>query len=425
MFPGISPPDTSRRIFIWSLGLILFFVVISFSAVVAVDIVFERWLGITSDNAVLYLIRDGRGISVTNDLHFDQTDRLLFMLDFSCIFNLVREIEAVVMRNADIEVTWDGRKGEGVIKEYRPDGTKFLAVFGQCEKDRDNPDGSIVKGLFIGGDLHYGDVDYYRDGKRNAGGMAYYDGSRWNHLWSAAKETVKVGSLAEFGRRNYSITVSPWNWEYLGGSLLRQDSSKVIIESRHRMIARASDGTPLELTMKRTVLKSEGEDYVVFRVEFINTGGEPLLFSYTFAETPWIGDYGTSAGDVGWTAEGSVKMEAPVFTARHTFAGFWDIGNPEVFEKGPFTGAANFIDWSQNPPVSVYFSNKQEFDYHSLYYKQMPLAGEDTRGIYLLWNDETLYQGGSKKFVYAVGMAKAPDMKGLPAAPKIDYARVY
>lgn len=395
-------------------GFIVFFVfLIVFSAfIIGTDFVFERVFHINSENAVTYFIRDDGGrIKVVNDLGFDQAHRLVFMIDFNCVFNLLDEIEAVFVNKPLIELSWNNEKGEGIIKEFRPDGSKFLVVLSRFVKRAGIPDGASVKGLFIGGDLPYGDVDAYNDRSRNNTGMAFYDGKRWYHIWCAINEGMILSDQD-------ATEIPPWGWNYLGSRVLKASSSEVVIESMHELGGITSGALPVGLLMKRTLYKRGGDDYVILKIEYSNTGTTPIIYTYSFGDEPWVGNFGTSKGNVGWADGVLYRRQGLVLTDKHKFAGYWDIGNDDIGEGHNFTGYANFVEWVSHPPDFVYFANNFTPDLDKLD-SSLPLDSYDNRIINLLWLDEVLKPGESKTHTFALGMA-GPDTSGkLPVKPAV------
>lgn len=407
-------------IFLFGIALFCIFLIFSFAFIIGTQFVFERIFHINSENAVTYFIRDNNDrIKVTNDLGLDQADRLVFMIDFNCVFNFLDEIEAILINDPIIELSWDEDGGEGIIKEFRPDGSKFLVVLSRYIKSTRIPDGFNVKGLFIGGDLPYGDVDVWKDRSRRNSGMAFYDGKRWYHIWCAANEGLGIGSMKEsLNEDRFTIKVEPWNWDYLGSDVRHQNSSEVIVQSYHEIEGMTGDSTPVRLSMKRTLYKKAGDDYVILKIEYINMGKFPLVYSYAYGDEPWVGDFGDSAGDVGWADGALYKYQGNISSTNHTFAGLWDIGNDVIGEGHGFTGYANFIEWLGNPPDSVYFANDftsapQAIDSH------MPLNSKAGRVVYLMWDDEILKPGEGKAYTLAIGLARPGRAEGFPLKPNV------
>jgi len=73
-----------------------------------------------------------------------------------------------------------------------------------------------------------------------------------------------------------------------------------------------------------------------------------MRFIYVYGDEPWLGNYGSSAGDVGWVADGLVLHEGAIDVNKYNFLGFYDYGNDVIVELHNFTGMANFIEWLDN-----------------------------------------------------------------------------
>jgi len=371
--------------------------------------VLHFWFSVNSGNAVVYLVRDSGGrIRLTRDLRFDEGEKLVFMLDGSILFRGLERGLSVLSGKPYMSLVWDAKQGSGMIREVRPDGTKFLVVLSRFQTGQ-----RVPRGIFIGGDLPYGDAERWRDLSRSNTGMAYYDGHRWRHIWCSINEGVTFEGTAQ--------AVEPSEWRYLGSRVVKADSSEVLLWSMHDLSGDIPGTGPVKLRMARTLSKRSGDDYVVLRVDYINVGQRPLSFNYTFGDEPWIGEFGDSSGDVGWTAKRVFYREGFILPVVDSYAGFWDAGNAEAGETGEFTGFANFIEWMVNPPAIVYFSNTLELEG---FREGRLLDSRDNRVINLVWFSEYLRPKEAKSFVFALGMAK-PGAEGQPVKPEVEMEILY
>jgi len=389
-------PTLSPRLKKGALIAAALIVVLVFSLVIA-----RQVFHLTSTNAVIYFLRLADGsLEITNHLRPDENDRVERMLDISCLFNVFAKAQATIGLG-NIELTWSERNGDGVIKEFRLDGTELLIVLSRFANDEGTP-----QGLFIGGDLPLGDTQRSSEAANNNTGIAYYDGKRWNHIWCSLNEGV---SLVDGDKTVYG----PEKWNYLGSTVLKSTSSEVVLESRHEVRALVR-GAPVVLSMKRTVLKRLGDDYLILKVEFSNQGRTPFAYSYELGDEPWVGDFFRgSRGNIGWTDGELFKYEDYVDTSRHKFAGYWDIGNDVIHEKHNFTGYADFVEWLSGPPSFVYFANNFGYDRVD---ERKPLSSWNNRVLGLVWLNQALRPGERKEYVVALGMAK-PVSQGGPFFP--------
>jgi hypothetical protein len=362
---------------------------------------YDSLFGLTTTNAVVYLIKDAEGIKLKNDIDSNEVDNLVFMFDFSCLMNLFIRSASALSNTSLMELTWDKDGGDGVIKEFRADGSKFLVVL-----SRYYDDGNIApRGLFIGGDLPYGDFDRWRERSRNNTGIAYYDGNRWYHIWCSINEGLSING----DRRVFY----PRDWFYEGSRVVENSGSEIIIESYHSLSPKINN-EKVNLFMKRTLWKKRDEDYVVLKIDIKNMGDRVVSYNLSFGDEPWVGDFGDSRGDVGWYEGGILRYEGHISPLRFRYGGYWDIGNDLIGERWPFTGYANFIEWLDNPPNYVYFS-----DSFGEVNENSPLSSRFNRVINLLWLYQVLMPGESKTYTLALGMARPPHSGGLPIKPLI------
>ena len=148
------------------------------------------------------------------------------------------------------------------------------------------------------------------------------------------------------------------------------------------------------------------------RVE--NAGRRALSYHYVYGDEPWVGEFGSSAGNVGWVKERLYYYEGVVDPRTHTFAGMYDAGNTLIPGAGQtFSGVANFIEWlGSNRPDLVYFSNK--IGVFAQEKERVPLYSKDNRVIFLQWGPRLLRPGESELHLLAIGMADTAPGEPLP-----------
>lgn len=378
--------------------IVSLFLVLSFVSLIILHSVFD----FNTTNAVFYLIKDDKGrLGITRDLGFNESSKLVFMLDASCIFHYLEGLASAIIDEPYIELTWDKKIGKGVIKEFRPDGTRLLLVLSRYKEEEGAP-----QGVFLGGDLPYGDVDRIKEDDRNNTGMAFYNGNKWHHIWCSINEGLSIKDVED--------SIEPWNWKYIRSNVIKSSGTEVIVESLHEYKTNIA-GYPVILLMRRTLSKKAGDDYFKLKIDISNIGKGPVFYLYTFGDEPWVGEFGDSSGDVGWTNVGLYKHESYVSPFTHNFAGFWDIGNEAAKEWHNFSGYANFVEWILNRPTLVYFSNSfVEVN------ERKPLDSKDNRILNLLWLDQHLMPGDTKSYILALGMAHPNPSIGLPVKPAVD-----
>lgn len=294
---------------------------------------------------------------------------------------------------------WDEETGRGCITSNHPNGTKLVTCFGRFIDGNDE----APAGLFLGGNLPF-TVKVGTRTAPNATGMSFYDGTRWNHIWCSVNEAFLTNEPQP-------LNIGPAKMKFLGGKVLRSTDSQVILTSRHEIPLRRT-----KLLMQRYVFFKAGDIHYVMVNKVTNTGPGEANFSYVYGDEPWVGNYGSSRGDVGWLQDRVVNEEGAFDTRTNSFAGMFDYGNPAMNEGHNYTWAANFIEWLGEPPTVGFFSNKPG------YYEERhePLAS-DTRFIGLQWGPQVLAPGESKTYIMAIGMAGRDAMSGFPVKPRVDF----
>jgi hypothetical protein len=189
-----------------------------------------------------------------------------------------------------------------------------------------------------------------------------------------------------------------------------------MLESSHVFKALRDDSTPLELSMKRTLYKKVGQNYILLKIQYTNTGSTPVKYLQAFGDEPWVGDFKRgSEGNVGWTCDSLYERSTYISPEKYGYAGFWDYGNESANERHVYTGYADFVEWFSPRPDFVYFSNG--FKYPDK--KREVLDSPDNRTIQILWVSQTLKPGESRTYELALGMA-VPHGTILPVKPQVE-----
>ncbi len=369
-----------------------------FSVFVLVDInIVDNYYG-------LFILKkqSGIGIEITNDLYSDQVRRLLFKFDFNPFY------ENVVVKkftNKDeypfLSFVWDKNNGRGFVRSFLSENRKLLFVFSRFKEDN----GAIPRGLFLGGELP---ITSYNEDKDflNDTGMAYYDGTRWYHIWCTTNQGLASA-------QDPNVLYTPATWKFIGSQVVKNDEKKLVLKSSHIAYV---DGVPL--AMDRFAYFKAGEPYFILDIKIKNIGDYVAGYYYIYGDEPWIGDYGYSEGDVGWTKEGLVLTEKEIDVTKHHFVGFFDYGNELIGEPHTFTNVASFIEWDPlTRPNSVYFSNQ----FGSVDHKK-PLAHQLNRVVALQWGPYYLKPGEISELRLAVGMAYFNEILNFPMKPIVDFA---
>ena len=340
----------------------------------------------------------GKRFQLQDDLYLGDGSRLIAGVEFEILENWLRET-GHGEDESYLTYEWDKEDGEGYVISHFPGGNKLQTNFSRYIDSHEKH----TRGLFIGGSV--AGADRPDSPARSADtGMAWFDGTRWSHLWCNTNEGIS-SSVSRSGS-------PPNQWDFLGSSLLIGDDDKLVIKSVHGI---AIDQTRLQ--MERFVYFTAGNPYLGLGITITNTGAHPAHFNYLYADEPWIGNFGTSAGDVGWVEGELIYEERSIDPSHHFYAGMTDRGNPLTGESGDFSGIANFIAWAEGSrPDAVFFANNYYGSRHPAG-GVSPLQG-DARSIGLNWK-RTLPPGETIKIFLRLGVAAFNPATGLPTVPPL------
>lgn len=367
---------------------------------VVIGVVFVKVeFNLTYDREGLYLLKgvNGAWLEITDDLFPEDTDRLINSYVFSGFKHVVTQSGCTATGSPCMDFEWNTTSGRGFIKTKYPDGKKLLICLSRFKDDN----GKYVSGLFLGGNLPPSDPDAEIFNK-NESGMAYFDGTRYFHIWC----NVNEGFFDDSNK-----LIEPANWTFIDSKVLENSPTDLTLLSRHQV---QINNVPV--TFERYLFYEAGNTYVTLVTTFKNIGKTNTAFSYMYGDEPWVGNYGTSAGDIGWLKDRLVKTEMQIDTKHNTYAGIFDYGNDLAGEQNIYTNQANFIEWQQtDPPDLAYFSN--QFGKFGKQEDKIPLSSHTNRVIALHWGKFILQPGQSYTFKIAVGMATNNPQTKLPVKP--------
>ncbi|MBI4823572.1 MAG: hypothetical protein HY805_05000 [Nitrospirae bacterium] len=375
------------------LGKILIAIVVIIQIGLVSVFLFHEVFDLTSSNSAIYVLRSKTGgIEIKTDIVFDEASRIIFMLDATNVFNLFMKTVAVARDKPVLELTWNKKEGVGAVKEFREDGTMLSFSFSRFREGE-----GIPHGLFLGGELPYADTI-----ERSSSGFGYYDGEKWFHIWCSANEGFSLSGSKE--------VVVPHQWKYLGSRVIKETTDKAIIESLHEKTLNGN-----KILMKRLASFRAGDDYFTLKVRITNASKNIILYGYAYGDEPWIGNFSSSEGDVGWYKGGLIKHEMYLSPLDYKYAGWWDYGNDAAGEMHNYTGYANFIEWVRPTPTYVYFSNIMD----ECCSESLPLNATFNRVINIVWLHQMLLPGESRDHVLAIGMAHIDPLINLPRKPEV------
>lgn len=344
----------------------------------------------------------GIGIELTNDLYPDQARRLLFKIDLN---PFLENIVIKTFKSRDeypfLSYVWDKKNGRGFVKNLLNEKEKILYIFSRYKEEK----GIVPKGLFLGGELP---ITSYSEDKDflNDTGMAYFDGYRWYHIWCTTNQGFS-------SVQNTDVMYPPSQWKFLGSEKVKNGEDKLVLKSSHIAYV---DGVPF--AVDRYAYFKAGEPYFILEMKIKNIGDNIGGFFYVYGDEPWVGDYGYSEGDVGWTKDGLILTEKQIDPKKYNFVGLYDYGNDLIGEPHNFTNMANFVEWEpENPPTTVYFSNQ----FGSVDEKK-PLAHQLNRVVSLQWGPIYLMPNQIYNLKFAVGMAIGNPSFKIPMKPIVDFS---
>lgn len=343
---------------------------------------------------------NGYWLEVTDDLFPEEMDRLIWGKPFDWFEESINSDACQSSNSPCLSFEWNEAAGRGFIKTVYPDGKKLLICLGRFIN---NASGVPARGLFVGGNLPADDPDSHIF-NRDESGMAYFDGTRYFHIWCNANEAIYAADQS-------MMPIFPSLWEFRGSQVLQQESNAVTLQSRHRVMI---GSTPFAID--KTLHYHAGDTFFTLNTRITNQGTSPAAFIYSYGDEPWLGNFGTSKGNIGWLRDQLVLNELWIDTSANTFAGMFDHGNQNIGERhGDYTDKANFIEWQrQSRPEMAFFSNSEGIPIFS---GKTHLNSPNSRFIGLRWGPRTLASGQSFEFILAVGMAGNHPQTGFPLKP--------
>lgn len=329
----------------------------------------------------LYLLESGSGrpFELKDDLMLGDGPRLITGVSFSALRALLSRGNGQLPR---LDVEWDEEDGGGFITNYLGDGRALQTVFGRYVDD----EGNSPQGIFVGGAV----ADVASGVAQNQSGMALRDARGWHHIWCNVNELLV---LTATGR-----VVFPGEWKFLGSRLLANDPRRAVIRSEHELKVRG-----VHLRMERFGYFKAGNPWFRLGINIVNLGEEPVSFSFGYGDEPWVGEFGSAEGNIGWT-EGRIATAVSWINPRTSqWGGILDTK----------TGLANFVSWVGSAPDSAYFGNHPGTP--SMAEIGAPLTSNEVF-IGLEWRDRRIDAGETLSLRLTLGLA-ATGADGLPMPP--------
>jgi hypothetical protein len=178
--------------------------------------------------------------------------------------------------------------------------------------------------------------------------------------------------------------------------------------------------------MDRFAFYRAGDKFFTLVIRITNTGKTPSGYYYVYGDEPWVGQFGSSEGNVGWTKDRLYYYESSVDTKKYSYAGIFDGGNVAVpnQEYVLYSNAANFIEWLGDVrPDLVYFSNK--IGLFADEKRKILLDSPNNRVMMLQWGPRILPPNASESIILAIGMAEKDPRTGIPVKPALQLDKDY
>jgi len=232
-------------------------------------------------------------------------------------------------------------------------------------------------------------------------------------IWCAQDESILLASTGqEYGygwSQNLGRGADGVPLRYLGGSVIEDAPDRLVL---------ASANGALPFRVDRWMSLDAGGT-LLFRVRISNSGADPVTFDFWTGDDPWVGAYGASKGDLGWTSRGIVTHEARVDLPPGECLG---IADTEIASgAAPVARLANAFCLSPSSPrpTAAYFANgfahsDEDVD------PERPLLGDSPTGFNVGWRGVTLAPGGSFEIGYALGRAVVEQATGEVRPSSID-----
>ena len=329
----------------------------------------------------LYLLKraSGRPFEIKDDLKLGDGPRVLAGVSFTWLHERLHAAN----RLPRLDLDWDAGQGSGIVKSFLADGREVRTFFGRYLDDEKR----TPRGLFVGGAL----PEVAAANAQNQSGVALHDARGWHHIWCSVNE-----GLLDAATNRISF---PGAWTFLGSRVLIDTPDRVVIESEHEIVL--ADGS---LRVERFAAFRSGRTFFRLGINLINLGDEPVKISYAYGDEPWVGEFGSADGNVGWVERGLVPFVSGIDPRIERYAGILD-------QK---SGLADFIGWQgASPPDIVYFGNHSGTPLPAEV--GAPLTSNEVF-IGLEWRDRTIEPGDTLTLRLSIGLAAShPD--GSPTAP--------
>jgi hypothetical protein len=236
-------------------------------------------------------------------------------------------------------------------------------------------------------------------------------------VWCATDESIwrrdtrqeyAYGWSKNFGRGPDGVTL-----RYLGGQVFEDGPERVVLGS-------VNAAAPFAIA-RWLLIDARGT--LLFRVRVRNEGRAPVPMDLWIGDDPWVGEYGTAVGDIGWHEDAWVTEERAVALAPGGCLGIADVRPCPGTSGGPCANTANAFCLAPGapPPSAALFANGFAHAESELVSGRR-LEGTSDTAFNVGWRDVTLAPGEVFETGYALALAELRADGQTPRAPAIDPA---
>lgn len=293
-------------------------------------------------------------------------------------------------------VNWDPATGKGAISLVTATRQKIELRFQDGFK-------GYTGGLYPGS-MNRPAVTLYRPGldKKPAAIWCAQDESIWDH---ERQVEFSPGWSENFGHGPDGRPLT-----FQGGRIIKKGAESVILASMNSAL-------PYEVN-KWMSIHSDG--MMLVRTQIRNISHTDVIFDFWSGDDPWVGDYGTSRGDVGWENRRWIKREQKINMALSRCVGIADL------QEGKWDTANYMCLSAASPlPTATYFANR--FAHADTDISAGTLLDSETMTAFNMgWQNISLAPNESFEISYALGAVPNRTVQKeatVPSPPEIPAKR--
>ncbi len=243
-------------------------------------------------------------------------------------------------------------------------------------------------------------------------------GTRGLSLWCAQDESLLLEQAER--RLEYSHGWSENFGTGPDGVPLRYLGGRVLHDSPDGLLLRAENAAmPFHLARWLQLLP---DGTLLTRLRISNVSEASIQFSFWEGEDPWVGDYGSSEGDVGWFAGALIRQEASLGASPGACLGMADLGDqPRAADPWPLAASFLCLDPLSPKPDQLIFANGFAHGPDEVS-DNTPLSDQSPTAFNLGWTHMELAPGASWELRWAMGVALLPQPGAATAEHRVPRA---